>query len=497
MNAPMKRGLCPTLAQPMQTGDGLLVRMHPLSGGLTPTTFAALAAAATRHGNGILEVTARGNLQIRGLTAGSAMGLARDVDAIGIAVRTGVPVETPPLAGLDPREIADPTRLAAAIRYGIDAAGLEGQLGPKVSVVVDGGGQSGMDAVAADVRLTAEQCGARVVWRVAVAGDAGTATPLGSFAEDLASEAALAILAAIAALGRTGRARDLSAKALEQIAEKIELGRFAAPPSVLPDISPARGEIGSFDAGSPSPNSAIGEAADEGAISPLAGEMSGRTEGGAVGHDTPSDGLSYGDTLHLADSRFALPIALPFGQVEASSLIDFLHHAAHLGASEIRLAPRRTLLFLCPTHTSADAIRDAARRAGFIVDTSDPRRSIVACPGAPACAWGQIAARAIASQIAGAAGPAGLGFDLHVSGCIKRCAGSGHDGITLLGLADAAGLVIEAEGDQPVAHVAKNDAAAAIGRVAALLGAEKKPGEEAAACLRRLGPLVAQTFRQA
>src|SRR4051812_32309037 len=115
MNAPLKRGLCPTLAAPMQTGDGLLVRLHPLSGGLTPASFAALAAAAQAHGNGILEVTARGNLQIRGLTTVSAVGLARDVDAMGIAVRTGVPVETPPLAGLDPQEIADPTGLAAAI----------------------------------------------------------------------------------------------------------------------------------------------------------------------------------------------------------------------------------------------------------------------------------------------------------------------------------------------------------------------------------------------
>ncbi|UVK47774.1 ABC transporter ATP-binding protein [Mesorhizobium sp. AR07] len=53
-----------------------------------------------------------------------------------------------------------------------------------------------------------------------------------------------------------------------------------APPSVLPDISPSRGEIGSFAAGS-SPALVIGESVDEGAISPLEGEMSGRTEGGA------------------------------------------------------------------------------------------------------------------------------------------------------------------------------------------------------------------------
>ena len=55
-----------------------------------------------------------------------------------------------------------------------------------------------------------------------------------------------------------------------------------APPSVLPDISPSRGEIGSFAVG-PSPATlVISEGGDDGAISPLEGEMSGRTEGGLV-----------------------------------------------------------------------------------------------------------------------------------------------------------------------------------------------------------------------
>jgi peptide/nickel transport system ATP-binding protein len=55
-----------------------------------------------------------------------------------------------------------------------------------------------------------------------------------------------------------------------------------APPSVLPDISPTRGEISSVADGSPSRRSMISESGNDGAISPLVGEMSGRTEGGAV-----------------------------------------------------------------------------------------------------------------------------------------------------------------------------------------------------------------------
>ncbi|RVD58058.1 hypothetical protein EN828_13880 [Mesorhizobium sp. M2D.F.Ca.ET.185.01.1.1] len=57
--------------------------------------------------------------------------------------------------------------------------------------------------------------------------------------------------------------------------------RSTAPPSVLPDISPTRGEIGGSGAGSPLSALKVGETGGDGSISPLVGEMSGRTEGGA------------------------------------------------------------------------------------------------------------------------------------------------------------------------------------------------------------------------
>ena len=58
-----------------------------------------------------------------------------------------------------------------------------------------------------------------------------------------------------------------------------------APPSVLPDISPSRREIGTSLAGPLSASLAISESGDKGVISPLEGEMSGRAEGGLVEHE--------------------------------------------------------------------------------------------------------------------------------------------------------------------------------------------------------------------
>ncbi|RVD31979.1 precorrin-3B synthase, partial [Mesorhizobium sp. M4A.F.Ca.ET.020.02.1.1] len=233
MNAFSRRGACPALSTPMQTGDGLLVRLNPVAGGMPPKLLIGLGESALRHGNGIMEVTARGSLQIRGLTAESARLLAAEVDALGIAVRTGVPVETGPLAGIDPQEVADPRPLAERIRAAVEEAGLTPRLGPKVSVVIDGGGQLTMDAVTADIRLSAVQAEDEILWRVSVSGDGGSATPLAVVEADLARDITVAALRMVAERGREAHARDLSERQLASLAGWHSF----APPSVLPDMS--------------------------------------------------------------------------------------------------------------------------------------------------------------------------------------------------------------------------------------------------------------------
>jgi precorrin-3B synthase len=83
----------------MQTGDGLLVRLLPIDA-IPLAAFAGLCAAARTHGNGIVEVTARGSIQVRGLAPASAPRFAAAVGALGIAANDGVAVHTNPLAGV-------------------------------------------------------------------------------------------------------------------------------------------------------------------------------------------------------------------------------------------------------------------------------------------------------------------------------------------------------------------------------------------------------------
>jgi precorrin-3B synthase len=81
----MTRGWCPDVHAPMPSGDGLLTRVKPPGGRLPAKALRAIADGAERYGNGVIELTSRGNIQIRGLTTGSAPRFAAAMVAAGLA----------------------------------------------------------------------------------------------------------------------------------------------------------------------------------------------------------------------------------------------------------------------------------------------------------------------------------------------------------------------------------------------------------------------------
>lgn len=95
MSAPLVKGWCPGALRPMLSGDGLLLRVRPRGGHLSQREALALADLSRDLGNGLIDLSARGNLQIRGLDEkGHRKALARlaelnllDPDATGEARR--------------------------------------------------------------------------------------------------------------------------------------------------------------------------------------------------------------------------------------------------------------------------------------------------------------------------------------------------------------------------------------------------------------------------
>ena len=61
------KGWCPTAYRPMATGDGLLLRLTPKWTGLSPYQLLAIAETALEFGNGLIDLTQRANIQIRGI----------------------------------------------------------------------------------------------------------------------------------------------------------------------------------------------------------------------------------------------------------------------------------------------------------------------------------------------------------------------------------------------------------------------------------------------
>jgi precorrin-3B synthase len=415
LTLPQRRGACPGLSAPMMTGDGLLVRLLPV-GTITLDAFAALCAAARQHGNGIVEVTSRGSIQIRGLSAASAPHFAAAVAALDIAAGDGIPVLTNPLAGLDAEEIIDAGALAADLRLALAQRSLTPKLSAKVSVAIDGGGAIDLDGIAADVRLRAQAVNGVAALDVSVGGDRQRAAHLGCVAGQDGVEVTIRLLEVLAQRGRV-RAREVLA------AEGIAAFRSAVEDLLITAV--------------------------------------GRCDSGHRRKEPLG--------LHvLRDGTFAYGVGLAFGHADAASLQRLSETAEAAGASGVRAAPGRVLIIIGLTQQTSSSFAAAAEALGFIVRSDDPRRHVIACAGAPICASANIAARALAPQIAAAAAPHLDGsFKIHISGCAKGCAHPAPAALTVVGTSSGCALVANGStGDAPFKIVGTNELQAAVAEIA-------------------------------
>lgn len=338
-----RRGACPTLAAPMATGDGFLVRLRPAGGALTLSQFASLARSAAAHGNGILEITARGNLQIRGLRAATVGPLAADIDAAGIIVPNGPAIETSPLHGIDPEEISNPAAMEMALRSTLHDLLASPRLAPKLSLIVDGGGAFGLSALSADIRIVA-QSGAD--WLVAINGDGEAAMLVAIGSAEAAISAVGEILSLLATLGQGRRARDID-------------------PALLRTRFPAMDGIRSI------PSRAAGM--------PLAGSH------------------------RLKDGKTIFGVRPEFGQISASDLVALLDLAADRGVTAIRLAPGRGFFLIGLPADTVPAMQIDAARHGFAAQPGENSEHIAACAGSGACGSAFYETRTLARRIIAAA----------------------------------------------------------------------------------------------
>ncbi|MEL6060412.1 MULTISPECIES: precorrin-3B synthase [unclassified Methylobacterium] len=448
----------------MPTGDGLLARVHPPLGILSLDQARAVAQGARLYGNGHLDLTARANLQVRGVSEASSAPLAGLLAQVGLGDRRadGGPQRltlTQPLAGQDPAELIDVPALARAIEAAaLDIPGLPA----KTLVVVEG--RRDVTAPEADCLVTAIDA-AQVDVAIAAADEMHRVT------DCAATEAPAVVAALLTAFARTGRRRmrDLSEDERTRLAEAPiastrgqdrQPGCPARAPSPLcgggwPDglLLRQQGSGEESDGADRGSGLHVGHA-PSGSGAPLSRPPSGVTLPRKGGREMRGGTFAPAAGLHESGRAHILALDAPFGRCTADALDRLVSAAEAVGADALRLSPTRGFVLLAPVGApAAAALPDLA--SDFIVAPDDPRRSVDACTGAPGCASGSTPTLLDAERLAQTFQPlAAQGYTAHVSGCTKGCARPGPADLTLVGAQGRYGIVIGgAPGDEPAIHL--------------------------------------------
>ncbi|MFN3273873.1 MAG: precorrin-3B synthase [Paracoccus sp. (in: a-proteobacteria)] len=144
------KGWCPGALQPMESGDGWVLRLRPPGGRLDAGQAAAIADAAQAHGNGVIELTGRANLQLRGVTPASHTPLIAALRAVGL-IDADAATEARRNIMVTPFADAEADALATALAQALAASDLT--LPAKFGFAVDTGAAPVLTRDPADIRI--------------------------------------------------------------------------------------------------------------------------------------------------------------------------------------------------------------------------------------------------------------------------------------------------------------------------------------------------------
>jgi precorrin-3B synthase len=407
-HAPYRKGWCPGVLTPMETGDGLLARVHAPRARLSLDQAAALVDATVRCGNGVIGLSARANLHLRGLSEGTLPDLHARLKEIGlIDADPGIErvrnIVVSPLDDLDPEALLDLGPSVASLEKRLKADENLRQLPAKFSFVFDAQGRLPLGDVDADIRFEASRDGTLAVY---LAGDDALAAQC---APDETGDVAGRLGLAFLALAGTGEAAPRRMRALVE--------RIGASAVFLEAGFETKSRMRSQRR-------------------PLFRDMIG---------------------AHAYGAKRVVGVAAAFGEIEAVRLKALIERACALNATSLRFTPWRAFLIAGLDRNGAESLVDSMTELGFIADPADPRLRVAACPGAPACMHGHQSVRDDATRWA-AMLPKGDEVVLHVSGCAKGCAGPVATAATFTATATGYDLIVGGRAGDPPTRRGLSDA---------------------------------------
>lgn len=369
------RGRCPGVLDPMETGDGWLLRVRVPGGAITTASMRVVAQVASEYGSGAIDITSRANLQVRGVST-DAVDRAADalVDA-GLAIADPAAdafraVVASPLTGHDHTTAVDAEPLVAEIvgRLAADATRPAGAPPSKFGIVIDDGGAWPLDHLDADVRLRRVDAAEPEMpsWAVVARG---CSTPIGT----------------------TRRPVDVA----------VRIARLCAAHGARLDVV-----IDGLGL------TALGEMLEVEAWCPVAG------------WDRAVSDLRLPGMVEHPDRGRVNVIAAPFlGRLDAlalRSVADVVerHAAPSSNRSAVRLTTAHSIAVVGVSVDGAAELLEAFGHLGFVIDGTDRRAAVSACVGAAGCASAHIDTTTAALEVIGRTDRLDR---VHLSACSKGC----------------------------------------------------------------------------
>lgn len=381
---------CPGLLRIVPALDGGICRVKLPGGVLRSAQARAIAEAARQHASGVLELTNRSNLQVRGVLPGQESAL---IDALlgadlGPRVASADDVRNlllSPAAGLDPQARMDVRPLASQLLDLLQDTPALHALSPKFALQLDGGEALAMREHPHDLWLAAEDEQHLLLGLAGCPIDTPLARVEATHTVTLVRELLLLFLEL--ATPEQSRMRQL----LAQIPASELLQRLQARLDFPLQPAPANWQTAATISRSPA------------GIYPQA-----------------QSGLCM------------VAASAQLGRLHAEQLLTLADLSERLGDGELRLTPWQGVLLGNVPESASRELLAALGELGLLTHIDEPLLGLVACTGSAACARGLADSKHHALHLAELLRESGARPQVHLSACPRSCASARVQPYTLL-----------------------------------------------------------------
>ncbi len=409
----LRPSACPSLSRIVAARDGGLCRVKLPGGELRAEQALAIAAAIDRHSSGVIELTNRANLQLRGVRAGHETALTEHLMRAGLGPRAAVDpneqaadatlpaqagasddvrnVMASPTAGRDAHALCDTRPLADEILALLQSEPRFSALSPKFALLIDGGERLAMIDHTHDIWLSAMRPKGQNCW----------------FALGFAGHPSAEHACALAAVRR----ENLTAFVLASLHTFLDLAR--------PDDTRMRHLLAAYG--------------EEAVLARIAARLDFPVRRGAdIQAWRRADAyprLRFGAHRQRDGNLWHVGGQPPLGRIDAATLRGLAQLALECGGGTLRMTPWQSVLLTDITESSIPTVEAGLDALGLVRDAAAPFARLIACAGSTGCAKSLADTKADATALAK---QLPVGVEVHLSGCTRSCAAASCAAYTLL-----------------------------------------------------------------